>query len=170
MGAPHLPMRRYVPRRPETQRRPAGTNHRGSSSLGQYGLVDPGDVAEVAAQVVDLANRTPNGTSAAEKWIAFQKSQAIALGRSKAHDGPVSIVIGTRLGQLLKSLAELPIDSPAHFGPCRVIRADDQQAPDGHGFENVSHRNRQLLRINIRRIKNVHNSNDIHSTRQGVRL
>src|SRR5262247_4444970 len=103
-------------------------------------------------------------------WTPFQKSHAVALGRSKAHDGPMSIVICARLRQLLESLAKLPIGPPAHFAACRVIRADDQQAPDGQGFENVSHRDRQLLRIKIRGIENVHNANDIHSTRQGVRL
>src|SRR5262245_23592703 len=116
------------------------------------------------------SNVTPNGTAAAENWTAFGKSHAVALGRSKAHDGPVSIVICARLGQFLESLAKLPIDSPTHFAACPVIRADDQQPPNGQGFENVSHRDRQLLRIKIRGIKNVHNANDIHSTRQDVRL
>src|SRR5262249_52721181 len=105
-----------------------------------------------------------------ENWAAFGKSHAVALGRGKAHDGPVSIVICARFRQLLESLGKLPIDSPAHFAACRVIRADDQQPPDGQRFEHVSHRDQQLLRIKIRGIKNVHHANDIHSTRQGVRL
>src|SRR5215468_104492 len=82
----------------------------------------------------------------------------------------MSIVIGVGLGQHLKSLVKLPIDSPAHFGPSRVVGADDQQPARRQGFENVSYRDRQLLRIEIGSIQNVHSPHDIHSTRQGVRL
>src|SRR5262249_28562879 len=112
---------------------------------------------------------TPDGTSAAQTGPR-SKSQAVAFGRSTVHDGVVSIVISARLGQHLKSLAQLPIDSSAHFGAGRVIGANDQQAAERQRVENVSHRDRQLLRIKIGRIKNVHNPHDIHSTGQGVRL
>src|SRR5512132_3780147 len=43
---------------PKKHRRPARTSPRGPDSISQYGLVDPGDIAERAGQAFNLADHT----------------------------------------------------------------------------------------------------------------
>src|ERR1700746_3650148 len=97
---------------------------RGSGSLGQYGRVDPATSPRLPPKPSILPDY---GGLAGQRSGVPAELQAVAFDRSTAHDGPVSIVIGARLGQHLKSLAELPIDCPAHFCAGRGIGADAQQ-------------------------------------------
>src|SRR5215510_16449196 len=56
MDAPDPPMRRCGAQAGRKAAPARGDEPRGRGSLGQYGLLDPGDVAEVAAQALDLAD------------------------------------------------------------------------------------------------------------------